>query len=263
MNDRVSITIDKHLAHVMLDRAAKFNALDRKMFAALGAAADEIAAADAIRAVVLHGAGDNFCAGIDTGMFSDPDARIDASLMEPVEPSAANLFQRAAYAWRELPMPVICALRGITYGGGLQIALGADLRIASPDTRFSIMETKWGLIPDMALSTTLRGIVAVDRVKELAWSARVFGAEEALDLGLITAIDDDPLAAATVLAKDYASKSPAAIRGIKQLVNEAWQLSEAEALAIEARLQLGVIGSPNQLEAVMANLQKREPDFKD
>lgn len=263
MNDRVSISIDGHVATVMLDRADKYNALDFRMFTALGEAADSIAQNESIRAVVLHGDGENFCAGIDTGVFSDPDVRIDASLMEPIEPSAANLFQRAAYAWRELPMPVICALRGITYGGGLQVALGADLRIAAPDARFSIMETKWGLIPDMAISTTLRGVVPADRVKELAWSARVFSAEEALEFGIVTAIVDDPLAAAGALAAEYASRSPGAIRGVKRLVNEAWQLNEAEALRLEARIQLGVIGSPDQVEAVMANLEHRTPDFKD
>ena len=263
MNDRVTITIDGHVANVMLNRAHKYNALDLKMFGALGDAADSVRQNSAVRAVVLHGDGENFCAGIDTSMFTDPSVRLDAALMEPVEPSVANLFQRAAYAWRELPMPVICALHGITYGGGLQIALGADLRIAAPESRFSIMETKWGLIPDMAMSTTLRGIVAADRAKELAWSARVFGADEALSLGIVTAVEDDPLAAASAMAAEYAAKSPEAIRGIKRLVNDAWQLSERDALEMEARLQLGVIGSPNQVEAVMANLEKRPAKFAD
>lgn len=263
MTERVSITIDGHVAHVMLNRAHKYNALDLKMFGALGDAADRVRGESTVRAVVLHGAGENFCAGIDTDMFSDPSVRLDAALMEPVEPSLANLFQRAAYAWRELPIPVICALQGITYGGGLQIALGADLRVAAPDARFSILETKWGLVPDMAMSTSLRGVVAADRVKELAWSARVFGADEALDLGIVTAVEDDPLAAAGAMAADYAAKSPESIRGIKRLVNEAWALSEGEALAMEARLQLGVIGSPNQLEAVTANLERRPAKFAD
>lgn len=263
MNDRVNVSIDGHVASVMLDRADKYNALDLRMFTALGEAADSIAQNKTVRAVVLHGAGENFCAGIDTAVFSDQDTRIDAALMQPVAPSAANLFQRAAYAWRELSVPVICALRGITYGGGLQIAMGADLRIAAPDTRFSIMETKWGLIPDMAITTTLRGIIPPDRVKELAWTAREFNAEDALSYGFLTAIEDDPLAAATTLAEAVAARSPGAIRGVKRLVNEAWQLSEADALALEARLQGGVIGSSNQVEAVMANMQNRAPRFED
>ena len=262
MTDRVKIDRQEHIATVMLDRADKFNALDMAMFEALHAAADELARDSSVRAVVLHGAGDNFCAGIDTTVFTDPSMDVGGEKMAPVEPSAANYYQRAAYAWRELPAPVICALQGITYGGGLQIALGADLRFAAPDTRFSIMETKWGLIPDMALSTTLRGILPPDRVKDLAWTARVFDAAEALDLGVITAIHDDPLAAALARAGEYAARSPGAIRGIKRLVNEAWAMPEAEALRLGAMLQLEVMGSRDQVEAVMANLEKRPPKFR-
>jgi len=263
VKDRLKISMDGHVAQVMLDRAEKFNALDLAMFNALGEAADSLARESKVRAVVLHGAGEHFCAGIDIGMLSDPDAKIDATMMAPLAPSAANLFQRAAYAWRELPMPVICALQGTVFGGGLQIAAGADLRYAAPDARFSIMETKWGLIPDMAISTTLRNIVRADRLKELAWTARIFGAAEAEEIGVVTAVNDDPLAAATRIAQECAARSPDAVRGIKRLVNEAWHLSEAESLALEAKLQLGIMGSRNQAEAVRANFEKRPPEFTD
>jgi enoyl-CoA hydratase/carnithine racemase len=263
LNDRLSINLDGPVAEVMLDRPEKYNALDMRMFEALGEAADSLSNNRSVRAVILHGAGGNFCAGIDVSVLTDPEVKIDETLMAPVAPSAANLFQRAAYAWRELPVPVICALNGITYGGGLQIAAGADLRYSAADAQFSIMETKWGLIPDMAISTTLRNIVPADRLKELAWSARVFDATEALQLGIVTGIHDDPLAAARKIAHDCAGRSPEAIRGIKQLVNEAWHLDEAESLALEAKIQLAVIGSPNQAEAVMANLEKRPPKFAD
>ena len=263
MKERLKISIDGHVAQVMLNRPDKYNALDLAMFNALNEAADTLAKESKVRAVVLHGAGDHFCAGIDISVLNDPDVKIDASMLAPLAPSAANLFQRAAYAWRELPMPVICALQGTTFGGGLQIAAGADLRYAAADARFSIMETKWGLIPDMAISTTLRDIVRADQLKELAWSARVFDAAEARQLGIITNIEDDPLAAATRIAHECAARSPDAIRGIKRLVNEAWHLSEADSLALEAELQLGVIGAPNQAEAVVANLEKRAPVFSD
>jgi len=183
--------------------------------------------------------------------------------MAPTSGSVANLFQRAGYAWRELPVPVICAVQGICYGGGLQIALGADLRFASPDARFSIMESKWGLVPDMGITTTLRNLVAPDRVKELAWSARIFDAAEALELGLVTALHDDPLSMARQAASEYASRSPDAVRGIKQLVNAAWSMSDAEALSLEAKVQLGILGKHNQMEAVRANLDKRAPEFVD
>ena len=188
---------------------------------------------------------------------------LGAALMEPVAGSTANIFQRAAYAWRELPVPVICALQGVVFGAGLQIAIGADLRYAAPDSQFSIMESKWGLIPDMAISTTLRDILPPDRVKELAWTARVFDAAQALEWGMITAIEDDPLAAARKMARVICGRSPDAVRGIKRLVNEAWQRSEKDALALEAQLQLRVLGAANQAEAVRANFEKRAPDFID
>lgn len=263
MEDRLKISMDGHVALVMLNRPQKYNALDLKMFNALGEAADDLARESKVRAVVLHGAGDHFCAGIDIGVLTDPGVKIDATMLAPIAPSAANLFQRAAYAWRELPVPVVCALNGTTFGGGLQIAAGADLRYAGADTQFSIMEAKWGLIPDMAISTTLRDIVRADQLKELAWSARVFGADEALQLGIVTGIVEEPLAAATRIAQECAGRSPDAIRAIKRLVNEAWHLGEAESLALEAELQLGIIGSPNQVEAVRANHEKRRPDFAD
>ena len=263
MSDRVKLSLTEHVAEVMLNRPEKYNALDMPMFEALNDAADSLAREQSLRAVVLHGAGGNFCAGIDVSVFSDLNVRIDQALMEPVASSKANLFQRAAYAWRELPVPVICAVDGAVYGGGLQVALGADLRYASADSRFSIMETKWGLIPDMSISTTLRHIVAADKVKELAWSARVFDAKEAFGLGIVTGIHEDPLEAARKFAADCAARSPDAIRAIKTLVNEAWHLPEPEALALEAKLQLGVMGSPNQAEAVRANLENRAAKFSD
>ena len=263
MSERVQIEIDGHVADVTLNRADKLNALDLKMFAALAEAADSIASNTSVRAVVLHGAGGNFCAGIDLSVLGESYLDFGKTLGTPVDPSPANFFQRAAYAWRELPVPVVCALEGVVFGGGLQVALGADIRYASPDAKFSIMESKWGLIPDMAISTTLRGLVAPDCVKELAWTARVLDSTEAQALGLITAVVDNPLATSRELAAECAARSPDSIRGIKALVNNAWQISDSDSLTMEARLQGGIIGGENQLEAVSANLNKRKPDFKD
>ncbi len=263
MNNRIDISIDGHVAEVMLNRPEKFNALDLETFDALDEAARTLEGESSVRAVVLHGAGENFCAGIDLSVLQGGITDIGEALLSPVEGSLANRFQRAAYAWRELPMPVICALQGVTFGGGFQIALGADLRYAAPDTRLSIMESKWGLIPDMAISTTLRHIMPPDRVKELAWTARVFDAAEGLQLGVLTSVEDDPLAMARRIAQECADKSPEAIRGIKCLVNEAWSRSEEDSLALEAQLQLRLLGSANQSEAVRANLEKRKPDFAD
>lgn len=263
MSDRVQIRVDAHVADVMLNRADKLNALDMRMFEALGEAADQIGRDRSVRAVVLRGDGDNFCTGIDLGVFGDAKFDFTDALAKSVSPSPANVFQRAAYAWRELPIPVICAIQGVCFGGGLQIALGADIRYASPDAKLSIMEAKWGIIPDMGLSTTLRHLVAPDQVKTLSWSARTLSGEEALGVGLVTAVAEDPVGASRALAHDCAQRSPEAIRGIKSLVNQAWQMNETDALALEARLQAGIIGGANQIEAVQANLERRLPDFKD
>ena len=245
----------------MLNRPEKLNALDLKTFEALDEAARTLDGDKSVRAVVLHGAGENFCAGIDLSVLQGGIDDLGESLLSAVEGSPANRFQRAAYAWRELPVPVICALQGVTFGGGFQIAMGADLRYAARDTQFSIMESKWGLIPDMAISTTLRHIVPPDLVKELAWTARVFDAKEALQIGVLTSIEEDPLAVARRVARECADKSPDAIRGIKRLVNEAWSRSEEDSLVLEAQLQLRLLGSGNQAEAVRANLENRKPNF--
>jgi len=264
-NNRVIVTVDteNHVADVMLNRADKMNAVDLKMFEALGAAADTVAADKSVRAVVLRGGGGNFCAGIDLSVIGNSGLDFGTALMRPVEPSVANIFQRAAYAWRELPIPVICAIEGVAFGAGMQIALGADIRYASPDAKLSIMESKWGIIPDMGFTATLRHLVSPDRAKELAWSARILDSMEAQALGLITAVMADPVDAARQFAADCATRSPDAVRGIKTVVNDAWQQTEAQALALEARLQSGIIGGKNQIEAVMANLEKRKPDFTD
>ncbi len=263
MSNVLTTSIDGHVAIVTLNRPNKHNAIDMDMFEAIGVAGEQLRGNRSVRAVVLTGAGENFCSGIDTSIFGDADAGIDANQLAPGEASPANFFQRAAYVWRELPVPVICAINGVAFGGGLQIALGADLRFAAPSARLSIMEIKWGLIPDIAISTTLRNILPVDRVKELAWSGRIVDAAEALELGLVTALHDDPVSAARQTATEIAGRSPDAIQSMKKLFNRAWQLPEAEALALEARLQLAILGSPNQGEAVAANMEGRAPVFSD
>ena len=262
MSDRVEITIRDHVAEVMLNRPEKFNALDVETFEALDAAGRSLAEDKSVRAVILRGAGDNFCAGIDLSLLQGGED-IARKLLAPVPGSPANLAQRAAYAWRELPVPVICALQGIAFGGGFQIAMGADLRYAAPDVQLSIMEAKWGIVPDMAITTTLRNVVAPDRAKELAFTAGVFDAQEALRLGVVTRIEDDPLAAARLMAETVADRSPDAIRGIKRLINDGWGLPEGESLALEATLQAPLLGGANQVEAVRANLEKRKAKYVD
>jgi enoyl-CoA hydratase/carnithine racemase len=263
VSDRVVITVSRHVAEVMLNRPDKLNALDLEMFSALDAALRRLQQEPGIRAVVLHGAGDNFCAGIDLDVLKHGGEAAMASLLAPVDETQATLAQWVAYGWRKLPMPVICALRGIAYGGGFQVAMGADLRYAAPDVQLSIMESRWGLIPDMGISATLRDVAPPDRIKELAFSARVFDADEGLRLGAITRIEEDPLTAARHMAAEIADRSPDAIRGIKRLVNEAWTAPENAGLALEARIQADLLRSPNQAEAVRAGLEKRRAKFED
>jgi len=258
--DRVRIETRDHVAVVTLTRAEKHNALDIAMFEGIVGAAEQVAAQTGVRAVVLRGEGPSFCSGLDIAslMSSGLDGLHDRLRAEP-----PNWFQRAAYDWVRLPVPVIAALHGNCLGGGLQIALGADIRFAAPDTRLSVMEIKWGLIPDMSLTRTLPRLVSIDVAKELTYTGRVFSGSEAEALGVVTHVTEDPLASALALAAEIAGRSPDAVRGAKRLLDEAWTGSPEQTLALEAELQLGLIGSPNQLAAVTAGITKRPAQFTD
>ena len=263
MGDRVTVEIKDHVAEVTLNRPDKHNAVDLAMFEALIAAGDTLAQDADVRAVVLGGAGDNFCAGIDLSVFQGSGlAGLDKNAFKPRDGSPANFFQSAAYVWRELPVPVIVAIEGVAFGAGLQIALGADIRYAAPDARLSIMEIKWGIIPDMAITVTLRDVMPADHAKQLSFTGRIVSGIEAGTIGLITAVHDDPLVAAREIASEIAGKSPDAIRAIKTLINASWHDSVEGALQREAMLQISVLGKPNQTEAVTANLEKRAPNFQ-
>ena len=263
MGDRVTVEIENHIAEVTLNRPEKHNAVDLAMFEALIDAGETLAQNKDVRAVVMQGAGDNFCAGIDLSVFQDGGLDgLDKNAFEPRDGSPANFFQSAAYVWRALPVPVIAAIKGVAFGAGLQIALGADIRFATPGAELSIMEIKWGIIPDMAITATLRDVMPADRVKVLAYSGRIIAGSEAEVIGLVTTVYDDPLAAARGLATEIVGKSPDAIRAIKTLLNNSWHDSIERALRREAELQISVMGKPNQTEAVMANLEKRAPNFQ-
>jgi len=260
--ERVRVEVDGHVATVTLTRPEKHNALDIAMFEAILAAAEQVAAEPQIRAVVLHGEGKSFCSGLDVAsLMSAPAAGGDAD--SALTEAVPNRFQRVAYDWVRLPVPVIAAIQGNCLGGGLQIALGADIRIAHPDARLSVAEVKWGLSPDMSLTQTLPRLVAIDVAKELTYTGRVVGAEEAHRLGLLTRVADDPLAAAQELAREIAGRSPDAVRAAKRLLNEAWGGPAEETLTLEAALQHQLIGSPNQLAAVVAGMSGEPPQFTD
>lgn len=268
-DERVRVEIDSAgIADVRLNRGDKLNAVDDAMFEQVAALGHELAGDRSLRAVVLSGEGRGFCAGLDTSSFAaaagsgdPPERRFDPFAREPDE--AANHVQQFAWVWRELPVPVIAAIHGVCFGAGIQLALAADIRFVSPDAKLSIMEMKWGLIPDVTGTQTLRHLLPLDVLKELTFTARTLSGEEARTLGLATHVADSPREAAYELAREIAARSPNAIRAAKRLLHETSTGSPGEGLALEAALQRRLIGGPNQLEAVMANLQKREPSFED
>jgi enoyl-CoA hydratase/carnithine racemase len=260
--ERVRIEVADHVAVVTLTRADKHNALDLAMFEGIVEAAARLRDEPGVRAVVLHGEGPSFCSGLDVISLMSGGQGVDG-LTDPLQGEAPNFFQRAGYDWIRVPVPVIAALHGNCLGGGLQIALAADIRFASPDTRLSVMEIKWGLIPDMSITRTLPRLVGVDVAKELTYTGRVFSGAEAGELGVVTHVVEDPLAAARELAAEIAGKSPDAVRGTKRLFDEGWNGSAEETLALEASIQLSLIGSPNQLASVSTGMTKQPAEFVD
>jgi enoyl-CoA hydratase/carnithine racemase len=249
--DRVRVTIEEGIAEVTLTRGDKHNGLDWPMFEAINEAIDEVGRDDEARVVILSGEGPSFCAGLDFKSFASGEQE-PGDGFATVEGSPANFAQRVAFGWRELEVPVIAAIHGACFGGGLQIALAADLRIAAPGTRMSVMEIRYGLVPDMSLSRTLPGLVRDDVARELTYTGRIVEAEEAVELGLVTRIRQDPLAVAKELAEQIAASSPGAIRAAKRLLNASPSLDDAAGLALEAELQEALIGTPDQIAAVVA-----------
>jgi enoyl-CoA hydratase/carnithine racemase len=269
MGDRVSVSISEGVADVRLVRADKMNALDAAMFEALVGTCDRLSREKGLRAVVLSGEGRSFCAGLDMGRFAamkeGGGSRIAGDEKRDLTPRThglANFPQQAVWGWRQLPVPVIAAIQGVAFGGGFQLALGADMRFLAPDARMSIMEIKWGLIPDMAGTPILASLVRDDILRELTYTGRIFSAEEAMSYGLATRVCDDPRATALEVAREIAGKSPDAIRAAKRLLNKL-SVDPAPALLAESVEQMKLMGAPNQLEAARANIEKRAPRFAD
>ena len=267
MEQRVSISISDGIADVRLVRADKMNALDAAMFEALVAATERLAHEKGVRVVVLSGEGRAFCAGLDMGRFQamkehggNGVAGGEKRDLTIRTHGIANFPQQAVWGWRQLPVPVIAAIQGVAFGGGFQLALGADMRFLTPDARMSIMEIKWGLVPDMAGTPILASLVRDDILRELTYTGRIFSAEEAMSYGLATRICDDPRAAAFEVAREIAGKSPDAIRAAKRMLGKL-SVDPAPALLAESVEQQNLLGSPNQTEAVRANMEKRAARF--
>ncbi len=262
--DRVQLRVGANgVATVTMVRADKHNALDQAMFEGLVEAAEKLAGDASVRAVVLHGEGKSFCSGLDIASFMAGKGGTGVLLSRDAD-RVANFAQRVTYDWSLVPAPVIAAVHGNCFGGGLQIALGADIRIAAPDAKLSVLEIKWGLVPDMGITQTLPRLVPIDVAKELTFTGRVVSGSEGLALGLVTRTAEDPLAAALALAEEIAQKSPDAIRSAKRLYDETWVSDDAAAaLTRESELQTALIGSPNQIAAVKAGMSGEPPVFVD
>ena len=272
MKDRVSIDLQDGVADVRLIRADKMNALDPAMFEGIIEAGAKLAGMKGVRCVVLSGEGKAFCAGLDMASFAamkdrdkdkDPGGVPGARDLTARTHGIANRPQQCAWLWRELPVPVIAAVHGVAFGGGFQIALGADMRYATADTRFSVMEIKWGLVPDLAGTQLMRHLAREDVVRELTYTGRIFNGTEAQQFGFVTRLVDDPRAAALETAREIAGKSPDAMRAAKRLLNAAVATDAKAGLLAESVEQQKLIGTPNQLEAILSNLQKRAATYKD
>ncbi len=262
--ERVVVTVSDHVAHVRLNRPDKRNGLDLPMFEAIIAAGERVGAEPGVRAVVLSGEGRAFCAGLDWGAFLALGPEGGRKLLaRDVAGSPANLAQRACWIWREIAVPVVAAVHGAAFGGGLQLALAADLRIVAPDAQLSLMEVRYGLVPDMTATKTLCRLVRPDVARELVYTARIVGAAEAVAIGLATRVSERPLEDALALAAEIAGRSPDAVRAAKRLLDQAPDLGVADAFGLETALQLTLLGTPNQAEAVQATMGQRAASFRD
>lgn len=273
-NDRVTVTISDGIADVRLDRADKRNALDPPMFDAIAKAGHDLVTNREIRAVVLSGNGNSFCAGLDFGSFqsmADSGKNGDGSKARTsssenagaMQPGAiTHLAQQICWVWQEVPVPVVAALQGHALGGGMQLALGADIRVAHGETQFAMREVHWGLIPDMTGTLMLSRLVRDDVAKDLVFSARIISGVEAHALGVVTRVSDTPFETAMQIAREIADRSPDAVRGAKALINRLSNAGAAEHFAEERRIIYSLIGKPNQVEAVMSNFEKRPAKFR-
>lgn len=252
-NERVTLTIENNIAFVRLNRAGKRNALDMAMFRAIDRISRQLKRNRNIRAVIVQGNGEDFCSGLDVKSVMSKKSAV-LSLLGKWLPGQANLAQRVSYNWRNIPVPVIMVIQGRCWGGGLQIALGADFRFATPEASFSIMEGKWGLIPDMGANLALREIVAKDIALRLAMTAEIISAETALEYGLITQVSDEPLQDAMHLAGQIIERSPDAVAAVKKLYQQNWFRAEWIILAKESYYQLKILLGKNQNRAVKKQL---------
>ncbi|WP_050425219.1 crotonase/enoyl-CoA hydratase family protein [Bradyrhizobium tropiciagri] len=263
--DRISLSIAGGVADVRLNRPDKLNALDPAMFTAIADIGAQLADNSKVRAAVLSGEGQAFCAGLDIERLvatTEGESILPFADLGQRTHGIANFAQHLVWLWRALPVPVLAAVHGIAFGGGFQLMLGADVRYLAPGTRLAIIEAKWGLVPDMAGTLLMRHLAREDVVRELTYTARVFSADEALGYGFATRIAEDPRAAALETARAIADRSPDAVGAAKRLLNLAADRDAATGLAAETAEQALLLGAPNHIEAVRANLERRPPQWR-
>ncbi len=254
MTDRVALTVSDQIARITLNRPDRHNGVDMPMLKEMAHVQKALRRDRRIRAAVLHGAGPSFCAGLDVKSLLLDRKTMLGALLRLCSPWR-NLFQSWSLGLRELPFPVVAAVHGNCFGAGIQLALGADLRVAAPDANLSVMEMRWGLIPDMGGSVLLRELMPIDQAKSLIMSGRILSAHEALQLGLVTKVVADPLEAAEALARELSDGSPDAVAAGKFLLQRAWQASDGAALRLERYWQRRLIGRANQRIAVRRQLR--------
>lgn len=269
MSDALQITIENHIAHVRLNRPEAHNAIDGPIMNGLLDFARSMMDPNDVRAIVLSGNGKSFCAGLDMSAFAEMssgelsgDSENVAQAMQDISPGGANRAQQVGWLWQEVPVPVIAAVHGAALGGGLNLALGADIRLVHPKAKLGFVEITWGLLPDMSATQSLRRLIALDRMKELVLTGRKFNGEQALQYGLATELCDNPVDDALALAATIASRNPDAVRAAKQLLNNSALVDVATGLAEEAATTRQLLGSANQLEAITAQFEGRAPKFE-
>lgn len=260
--ERVRVSIDNGIAMVTLNRPEKYNGLDMPMFKAITETARALKKDRRVRVIILSGSGEAFCSGLDVKTVSKNPVNFLKLLFKPGR-KISNLAQDVGYLWRDVPAPVIAVTHGYCFGGGFQIALGADFRFSTANCEFSIMESKWGLIPDMSLAVTLRELIPIDLAKELTMTARRFNGTEAREMGLVSRVCDDPMAEALAFARQLAERSPDAVAASKLLFNRTWSATDKDALDWETRLQKKVIGRANQRIAIARNSGEPEKPYLD
>ena len=249
---------------VSLNRPAKLNGLTMAMLRGLDDAAKSLRRDRDLRGVIFAGAGNSFCAGLDFGsVLKKPMDIVKAFAPNPLAGDGANLFQRVCWEWRRLPAPVIAVVHGHCYGGGVQLALGADFRVTAADARWSVLEAKWGLIPDMSGARTLADHVGAEQARWLTMTGRELSGAEAVEVGLATETTeslDDAHSRAREILRELMGRSPDQLAATKSLFNHAWRSPRATFRA-ERFEQAKLLLSENAARARTAAMKKTPPNF--